>query len=179
MNIRKLFFVVCFSALLVVSGYLVNNFLMDAGVAPKCSITVYASGTPDSLGNYIHRITFYQNGTGEWQPVTRVDSGNYSSMVNMSINSGQWTLIRTETILNASLASSVSDAYSKTAVYINVTGVTTNAVFLSATGALIAAGWWLQWYWTGSPFLVSPPTPIWLPTANSNYNVSVLYRANY
>lgn len=179
MNIRKLFFVVCFSALLIVSGYLVNNFLMDAGVAPKCNITVHATGTPDSLGNYIIGVSFYQNGTGAWKTVATALSSNYSSMVNMSINSGQWTLICTVTSLNASLASSVPDAYSKTAVYINVTGVATNVLSSSAIGVLYGASWVLQWFWTGSPFISSPATPIWLPAADANYNVSVLYRANY
>jgi hypothetical protein len=179
LSIRKLFFVVCLASLLVVSGYLVNNALVDKGLVPKCNITVHATGTPDSLGNYIIGTSFYQNGTGAWHTVATALSSNYSSMVNMSISSGQWTLICTVVSLNASLASSVSDAFSKTAVYINVTGIATNAVLSSAIGVLYGGSWVLQWYWTGSPFLSSPPTPIWLPTTGANYNVSVLYSANY
>lgn len=177
MNIRKLFFVVCLASLLIVSGYLVNNALMDKGLVPKCNIAVHATGTPDSLGNHILGISFYQNGTGTWQPVASVSNSNYSSMVNMSINSGQWTLIYTIACLNASLASSVPDALSKTAIYINVTGVATNAMPLLGYGWLSGSFWYLEWWWS-DPF-VPPVTPIWFPAADANYTVSILYRAYY
>jgi len=178
LNIRKLFFVVCMSALLVVSGYLVNNVLMDKGLVPKCNIAVHATGTPDSLGNSISSISFWQNGTGSWNIVADAEDFNYTSMVNMSINAQQWTVIKVLAVLNASLASSSSDALSKTAIYINVTGVATNAEPLTGAATLWGGYWHLTWYWTSNPF--SPPvTPIWLPTTSSNYTVSVLYRAYY
>ena len=178
MNIRKLFFVVCISALLIISGYLVNDVLMDAGVAPKCNIAVHATGTPDSLGNHISDIGFWQNGTGSWETVAYVSNSNFTSMVNMSINSGQWTLIRVHAALNASLASSVPDAQSKTAIYINVTGIVTNAEPLPDDYGVLGGGyWWLGWWWTSTPY--SAPTPVWLPVLNSNYTVSILYRTYY
>lgn len=178
MNIRKLFFVVCFSVLLVVSGYLVNDVLMDKGLVPKCNISVHATGTPDSLGNQIAGIFFLQNGTGSWTTVQSVYSSNFTSMLNMSINSAQWTIIRVAVWLNASLASSASDAISKTAIYINVTGVATDAEPASRFAILVGAFWLLDQYWTSNPF-TPPVSPIWFPTASSNYTISMLYRAYY
>jgi hypothetical protein len=147
---------------------------MDKGLVPKCNIAVYAAGTPDSLGNRIYDIQFMQNGTESWETVACVDSSNYTTGVNVTINAEQHTYIRVRTVLNSSLAGEGAEAESKTRLFINITGVVTDGELVQID-SLYQVSYWLV-------FSDYPNTDLgetFIPSASTSYTVSIKYQAYY
>ncbi len=163
---------------IIVIGVLASTgfamFLSNSGLGPKINVAVYATGTPDSYGNYIAYVAFFQNASGSWTGTTAVYNTTYTAGTNVTITANTATIMTVYIHLNSSLASSFSDAATKTRIYINITGVVTNGAFIYTSAA---PGSWDLLY--SYPSTLASPTSVWTPAASTNYNLTILYQAYY
>ena len=138
---------------------------------------VYGAGTPDSYGNRIAEFAIYQNASGTWTQITSVGYTSYTPGYSLSVPANQHTILRVTVYLNNTLATSVSQASTRTRVYLNVSGVVTNFAMVYGSGTNIGSIYWALIYYY--PTVITSPTSTWIPATDTTYTVTLQYQAYY
>ncbi len=130
----------------------------------------YGAGTPDSYGNQIGSIEYWQNSTGVWALVSSVTSSEYVYNIYKTIPSSECTIIYVIVWLNISFAATSDLAKANVRCHITISDVVANYEMQNLTAE---AG---PWYWR---VLLTYPNSgsYWTPAVDTNYTVTVQYEA--